>query len=195
MVLSRANTLPKANGEGRRPCVLHRRWIEASRCPMGQSVDAEFYRPGVTSRAGHRHHIFDRGARLPRLIGRCGGERKINRSGAPGCRCNRLSRSAGLVATVGCRDTNHVRARIGISMRAAAPGRWTRLVTPVNDRAGDGVLRSASRSGGYLERSRPTAGRNRKRQLGGVLGVEVVAVTVWVAVPVWLLLSVAVTRA
>src|SRR5207302_1069609 len=157
------NTLPKANGQRRRPCVLHRRWIEASLCPMGQSVDAQFYRPGVTSRAGHRHHIFDRGARLPRLIGRCGGERKINRSGARGCRCTRLSLSAGLVATVGCRDTNRVRARIGISMRAAAPVRWTRLVTPVNERAPDGVLRGASGGCRYRERRRATAGRNRKR--------------------------------
>src|SRR5205807_10617191 len=74
-----------------------------------------------------------------------------------------LGRGASLVATVGCRDTNHVRARIGISMRAAAPVRWTRLVTPVNDRAPDGVLRGASRGGGYGERRRPTAGRNRKR--------------------------------
>src|SRR3989441_12557506 len=48
-------------------------------------------------------------------------------------------------------------------MRAAAPVRWTRLVTPVNDRAPDGVLRGASRGGGYGERRRATAGRNRKR--------------------------------
>src|SRR2546422_1579357 len=43
-----------------------------------------------------------------------------------------LGRGASLVATVGCRDTSRVRARIGISMCAAAPVRWTRLVTPVN---------------------------------------------------------------
>ena len=41
----------------------------------------------------------------------------------------------------------------------------------------------------------PLLGETESEQLGGVLGVEVVAVTVWVAVPVWLLLSVAVTRA
>ena len=40
----------------------------------------------------------------------------------------------------------------------------------------------------------PLLGKTESEQLGGVLGVEVVAVTVWVALPVWLLLSVAVTR-
>ena len=40
----------------------------------------------------------------------------------------------------------------------------------------------------------PLLGKTESEQLGGALGVEVVAVTVWVAVPVWLLLSVAVTR-
>jgi len=40
----------------------------------------------------------------------------------------------------------------------------------------------------------PLLGETESEQLGGVLGVEVVAVTVWVALPVWLLLSVAVTR-
>src|SRR3989441_5666392 len=92
------------------------------------------------------------------------------RIGSRSGRGHGLGRGASLVATVGCRDTNHVRARIGISMRAAAPVRWTRLVTPVNDRAPDGVLRGASRSGGYLERSRPTAGRNRKRTAWRCIG-------------------------
>ena len=41
----------------------------------------------------------------------------------------------------------------------------------------------------------PLLGETESEQLGGALGAEVVAVTVWVAVPVWLLLSVAVTRA
>ena len=41
----------------------------------------------------------------------------------------------------------------------------------------------------------PLLGETESEQLGGALGAGVVAVTVWVAVPVWLLLSVAVTRA
>src|SRR3989441_856450 len=85
------------------------------------------------------------------------------RIGSRSGRGHGLGRGASLVATVGCRDTNHVRARIGISMRAAAPVRWTRLVTPVNDRAPDGVLRGASGGCRYRERRRATAGRNRKR--------------------------------
>src|SRR3989449_4991121 len=40
----------------------------------------------------------------------------------------------------------------------------------------------------------PLLGETESEQLGGALGAEVVAVTVWVAVPVWLLLSVAVER-
>src|SRR5207302_5458145 len=68
-----------------------------------------------------------------------------------------------LVATVGWRDTCPGEGSAGVCTCAVAPVRWTRSVAPVNDRAGDGVLRSASRGGGYLERRRPTAGRNRKR--------------------------------
>src|SRR3989475_8612473 len=91
-----------------------------------------------------------------------------NRSG----RGHGLGRGAGLVATVGCRDTSRVRARIGISMCGAAPVRWTRLVTPVNDRAGDGVLRSASGGGGYPEGRPATGGGNRERvALGRTRGV------------------------
>src|SRR2546422_4918326 len=85
------------------------------------------------------------------------------RIGSRSGRGHGLGRGASLVATVGCRDTNHVRARIGISMRAAAPVRWTRLVTPVNDRAPDGVLRGASRGGGFRGGGRATAGGKRKR--------------------------------
>src|SRR3989449_6352914 len=82
-----------------------------------------------------------------------------------------LGRGASLVATVGCRDTSRVRARIGISMCAAAPVRWTRLVTPVNDRAGDGVLRSASGGGGYREGGRaPAWGKPKRAALRGDSG-------------------------
>src|SRR5207253_10161743 len=95
MVLSPANTLSKANGQRRRPCVLHRRWIEASLCPMGQSVDAQFYRPGVTSRAGHRHILLTGVASLPVRLGGCGGERKINGSGARGWRWDRWKARGG----------------------------------------------------------------------------------------------------
>src|SRR3989441_74093 len=77
------------------------------------------------------------------------------RIGSRSGRGHGLGRGAGLVATVGCRDTSRVRARIGISMCAAAPVSWTRLVTPVNDRAGDGVLRSASGGCGYRESGLP----------------------------------------
>src|SRR5207244_3800336 len=85
------------------------------------------------------------------------------RIGSRSGRGHGLGRGASLVATVGCRDTNHVRARIGISIRAAAPVRWTRLVTPVNDLAPDGVLRAASRGGALHEALPISAGRNRKR--------------------------------
>jgi len=40
----------------------------------------------------------------------------------------------------------------------------------------------------------PLLGKTESEQLGGALRAGVIAVTVWVAVPVWLLLSVAVTR-
>jgi len=57
-----------------------------------------------------------------------------------------------------------------------------------------GVLRGAIRIGVTWSGAGPLLGETESEQLGGALGAGVVAVTVWVAVPVWLLLSVAVTR-